>query len=224
MSGDTTPLIDVSSINDVRDTAETATAEDLVHHRALYDKRPGGWGRDWWFYLCNEHTLLSTFYADPDNPYTRHQRFVVLAVAASLALLLTSFSLYMRGLTKLVYSMAVAPIVLNLTHWGLDMVGACATAHAPHRDAEERDALATASDVAVERAAPVVGVAAAAAGVALTVASPRYTLVGVCAHWAQTQALGWAWGLVVDTVQYTVRRRLEVNAAAEGNERGAVFT
>lgn len=58
MSGDTTPLIDVSSINDVRDTAETATAEDLVHHRALYDKRPGGWGRDWWFYLCNEVRLM----------------------------------------------------------------------------------------------------------------------------------------------------------------------
>lgn len=58
MSGDTTPLIDVSSINDVGDTAEAATAEDLVHHRALYDKRPGGWGRDWWFYLCNEVRLM----------------------------------------------------------------------------------------------------------------------------------------------------------------------
>lgn len=171
-----------------------------------------------------QHTLLGPFYAHPDHPYTRHQRVVVLAVAASLALLLTSISLYLRGVTKLVYSMVVAPIVLNLTHWGLDIVGACATAHAPDRGADERDALATASDVAVERAAPVVGVAAAAAGVALTVASARYTLVGVCAHWAQTQALGWAWGLVVDTVQYVVRRRMEVNAAAGGDGRGAALT
>lgn len=58
MPDDTTPLIDVSSMHHVDDTVAVATAEDLVRHRALYDTRPGGWGRDLWFYWCNEVCLL----------------------------------------------------------------------------------------------------------------------------------------------------------------------
>lgn len=57
MPDDTTPLVEVSSIRHVDDTAAVASPEDLVQHRALYDTRPGGWGRDLWFYLCNEVRL-----------------------------------------------------------------------------------------------------------------------------------------------------------------------
>lgn len=92
---------------------------------------------------------------------------------------MTSISLYLGGLAKLAYSWLVAPLVLNLTHYGLDKVGACATAQSADRSDEQREALATASDVAVERVAPVLGVAAAAAGVALVVGAHGYTLVGV---------------------------------------------
>jgi len=55
MAGDdTTPLLDVGSMQNVDDVVAVATPEDLVHHRSLYDLRPGGWGRDLWFYWCNE--------------------------------------------------------------------------------------------------------------------------------------------------------------------------
>ena len=55
MAGDeTTPLLDVDSMQKVDDVVAVATPEDLVHHRSLYDLRPGGWGRDMWFYWCNE--------------------------------------------------------------------------------------------------------------------------------------------------------------------------
>ncbi|GAB0490470.1 hypothetical protein MMPV_001707 [Pyropia vietnamensis] len=212
MSGVTTPLVDVSTMHQVDDTAAVASAEDLVHHRALYDTRPGGWGRDLWFYLCNEHTLLGAFYAHKDHPYTRHQRMVVLVTAAVLALLMTSFSLYMSGISKLAYSFVVAPLVLNLTHWGLDQVGHCAMAQSPHRSDSEREALATASDLAMERVAPVVGVAAGTAGVALIIAAHGYTLMGVGTHWLQMQVVGWAWGFVMDTSQFAFRRRIELNS------------
>lgn len=58
MTDDTTPLIDVSTMHHVDDTVAVATAEDLVRHRALYDTRPGGWGRDLLFYWCNEVRLM----------------------------------------------------------------------------------------------------------------------------------------------------------------------
>jgi len=55
MAGDDkTPLLDVGSMQKVDDVVAVATPEDLVHHRSLYDLRPGGWGRDMWFYWCNE--------------------------------------------------------------------------------------------------------------------------------------------------------------------------
>lgn len=142
-------------------------------------------------------------------------------MAAALALLMTSISLYLSGAAKLAYSWLLAPLVLNLTHWGLDKVGACATAHSADRDADEREALAAASDMAVERAAPVLGVAAAAAGVALIVSAHGYTLRGVGAHWVQTQVLGWGWGFVVDTAKFAFRRRLELNAAKADGKQGA---
>lgn len=138
---------------------------------------------------------------------------VVLVVAAALALFMTSFSLYLKGISKQTYSFLVAPLVLNLTHWGLDQVGHCAVAQSPHRSESEREALATASNLAMERVAPVVGVAVGAAGVALVVAAHGYTLIGVGTHWFRTQVLGWVWGLVVDTTQYSFRRRIELNSS-----------
>lgn len=137
-----------------------------------------------------QHTLLGTFYAHRDHPYTRHQRIVVLVVAAALALFLTSLSLYMDGLPKQAYSLIIAPGILNLTHWGLDKIGACAKAESPDVSVDTAAALAGASDVALERVAPVIGLILAAAGATVLVTAHNHTKRGVLAHWAVSQVLG----------------------------------
>jgi len=171
-----------------------------------------------------QHTLLGAFYAHHDHPYTRHQRVVVLVTAAALALLLTSFSLYMDGLPRKAYSIFVAPAILNLTHWGLDMIGGCAKAQSSDVSESTADALAVASDVAMERVAPVFGLAAAAGGTVIIATAHNYTKRDVVSHWAVSQVLGWGWGLVVETGMFAWRRRLELNEAEKEGRDGAVFT
>eukprot|EP00168_Porphyra_purpurea_P012176 TRINITY_DN3168_c0_g1_i3.p1 TRINITY_DN3168_c0_g1~~TRINITY_DN3168_c0_g1_i3.p1 ORF type:complete len:131 (+),score=38.02 TRINITY_DN3168_c0_g1_i3:571-963(+) len=130
----------------------------------------------------------------------------------------------MDGLPKIAYSIFVAPTILNLTHWGLDKLGECASAQSTDVSVSTAEVLANASDIAMERVAPVFGLAAAVGGTVIVATAHDYTKRGVVIRWAVSQVLSWGWGFVVDTGMFAWRRRLEMNQADKEGRDGAEFT
>ena len=62
-------------------------AEALAAGRVVYTE---SWWRDCFFYICNNHVLLSVFCAHPEHPYSRCRRLLVLLNSLCFAFFLTA--------------------------------------------------------------------------------------------------------------------------------------
>lgn len=92
---------------------------------------PNGWITDWWFYLKNNHVLVSCLLAHPAHPYTRQRRLLVLLNSLSFAFFVTALlsTLIPGGVLRTATLLVWGTLLQLLWDVPASLLGTCACAH-----------------------------------------------------------------------------------------------
>eukprot|EP00662_Eupelagonemidae_sp_cell21_P057497 gene57497-biopygen32256 len=96
-----------------------------IYTSSCHSVIPCGWKDDLWYYLCNNHPLLSQIFVDDDHPLDKHERRVTELVGVGFTLLMSSTAVYTFAmvtipsiiLDKVMFYMLACPCALEeVTH------------------------------------------------------------------------------------------------------------
>ena len=182
---------------------------------------PNGWFTDLWFYIKNNHILISIFLAHPSHPYTHSRRFLVLLNSLSFAFFVTAVC------QSLIPNAILASFVI-LTYgtffqivWDMPaaMLSTCPCAHTMCLPAPLRRCCSCASFVCL-CCHTLLGLVFGAAGALALLLLPPGRREELITNWVESKLIAFATAIPTATLVYALVQCCEVRQAQRDMAQG----